>query len=350
MESAPQTPEGKTSLSSDEGKKLSGLPKLIFLLEQRKFKEAIAVLKQDKNIVQQRENDEEDGRTALSVACYMNADDVVKKLVEYKADVRELQLVTLHAVPLMTNLRYPSPSLTNVRALQVNSTSGRLLNSPLHMACYNPNVDFSTSDSVKDDRYFKHEESERIVAKLIAARADVNAENRFKSRPLHAACIEGLSRCAEQLIKAGADIHARTGEASKSSTPIHLAAEYAHPRMVQLLLEKGADPMLVNKDNETALMVARNSTSAVSDENQRRVIQLLQNPGDSAAVKTADVMPEHASKDAASAAGNVSESASSRRSHSGTSDQGSTDVGGQGSADDDGNQQQQSGCGKCVIS
>ena len=115
------------------------------------------------------------------------------------------------------------------------------MNTPLHEAAVNPYIDRSTNSgtlgSAKKENYTQHKASLKIIQFLIKHRANVNAVNTYENTPLHAVCIEGLEDCAQALLEAGANIAQTTGTATNSSTPLHLAAEYSHPNLVQFLLK-----------------------------------------------------------------------------------------------------------------
>lgn len=55
----------------------------------------------------------------------------------------------------------------------------------------------------------------------------------------------------ELLLRYGADVNARTR--SGDATALHRAATAGQHGVVQLLLDRGADPMLVDTDGQTAL-------------------------------------------------------------------------------------------------
>ena len=69
--------------------------------------------------------------------------------------------------------------------------------------------------------------------------------------PLHVAAYAGRYSSAEKLLKAGADINARTE--CRRLTPLHVAAEKGHPRIVEILLAKGADPNARSHSGSTPL-------------------------------------------------------------------------------------------------
>ncbi len=91
---------------------------------------------------------------------------------------------------------------------------------PLHWAGLNPNPG--------------------VISALVKAGADVNARSNDGATPLHfAAANNSTSEAVSQLLKAGAKANARDKD---GRTPLHLAARSnANPEVTELLLEAGAD-------------------------------------------------------------------------------------------------------------
>ena len=69
-------------------------------------------------------------------------------------------------------------------------------------------------------------------------------------------------------------------EAPNGNTPLMMATRYASPLSVKLLLEEGADPVLVNHANESALDMAVKGDHAQSAFYLRAFIEswFIQNP------------------------------------------------------------------------
>ena len=89
-----------------------------------------------------------------------------------------------------------------------------------------------------------------VVKVLIERGADVNREG---WTPLHYAATRGHRDMMRLLLDHDAYIDA---EAPNGNTPLMMAARYAQPLAVKLLLEEGADPTLVNQSQESALDMA----------------------------------------------------------------------------------------------
>ena len=85
---------------------------------------------------------------------------------------------------------------------------------------------------------------------LIEAGASVNRPN---WTPLHYAASKGHTAMMRLLIENDAYVDA---ESPNGTTPLMMAAYYASPNAVKLMLEEGADPLLKNHDGQTALDMA----------------------------------------------------------------------------------------------
>ena len=143
----------------------------------------------------------------------------------------------------------------------------------------------------------------KVAEALIAWRTiDVNQLNPHAETPLMMAAMQGQVRLAEQLIARGADVN-KTGwtplhyaaskdhvammrllidndayidaESPNGTTPLMMAAYYASPRAVKLMLEEGADPLLKNQDGMTALDMAVAKDKALSAQYIRVFIESL---------------------------------------------------------------------------
>ena len=104
---------------------------------------------------------------------------------------------------------------------------------------------------------------------LIEAGASVN---RPKWTPLHYAASKGHTAMMRLLIENDAYVDA---ESPNGTTPLMIAAYYASPNAVKLMLEEGADPLLKNQDGQTALDMALVKDKKLSVQYIRAFIEAL---------------------------------------------------------------------------
>ena len=103
-----------------------------------------------------------------------------------------------------------------------------------------------------------------ILSKLITKGGDINRARIDSYTPLHIAAKNGSKQVLQVLFQHASiniDCQLKSGK-----TALHLAAEYNHPSIVLLLLQKGANPLLYGWDEETPLFtaVAHGNGAAVS--------------------------------------------------------------------------------------
>jgi ankyrin repeat protein len=83
-----------------------------------------------------------------------------------------------------------------------------------------------------------HQARAKVVERLLAADADVNARTTEGGAALHRAAGQGRQELARLLLDLGADPNAATDD---GYTPLHLAVRRAKMGVVRLLLSRGAD-------------------------------------------------------------------------------------------------------------
>ena len=105
---------------------------------------------------------------------------------------------------------------------------------------------------------------------LIEAGASVNRPN---WTPLHYAASKGHTEMMRLLIDNDAYIDS---ESPNGTTPLMMAAFFATPKAVKLMLEEGADPTLQNKDGQTALDMALSKDKNLSAQYIRVFLDALE--------------------------------------------------------------------------
>ncbi|MCX6928749.1 MAG: ankyrin repeat domain-containing protein [Verrucomicrobia bacterium] len=142
----------------------------------------------------------EDGSTALHLAALEGQTEIVRLLLNSRADV-------------------------NARGLREET--------PLHMAMYDG-----------------HRE---VVELLLAKQANVNAQNSAGETPLHVAERKGYRDLVEMLLNHHAEVNVKD---QQEGTPLHAAAAGGHKEVVELLLSQNADPLAQDKSGRTPKAVA----------------------------------------------------------------------------------------------
>lgn len=92
---------------------------------------------------------------------------------------------------------------------------------------------------------------DNIVEELLKFGVNVNKANfRVRATALHWACTRDNIECAKMILKAGAEINAKT---MSGRTPIFMAARADNDEIVDLLLRSGADPSIQDNHSENIL-------------------------------------------------------------------------------------------------
>jgi ankyrin repeat protein len=87
------------------------------------------------------------------------------------------------------------------------------------------------------------------VVHLLAAGADVGAQDHWRQTALHLAAEHGHDKVVELLLAAGTDFNTQDQD---WRTALHRAAEHGHDKVVELLLAAGADFSTQDEDGCTA--------------------------------------------------------------------------------------------------
>ena len=108
------------------------------------------------------------------------------------------------------------------------------------------------------------------LTEAVEAGADVNFFDHFGQTVLVWAAYTGSQEMAEYLITNGADPNLGR------NPPLHYAARFGRPQMVQLLLKHGADVLKVDGENKTALDQARSASGSGKEGRHDEVVKILE--------------------------------------------------------------------------
>lgn len=121
-----------------------------------------------------------------------------------------------------------------------------------------PLVDIGMVDNKGETALHWAVESDQGSATLYLGRmkADLNKRNNHGETPLYRACYQGYHKCVECLLELKAQLNVATDRKHKLLSPLHISAEKGRADMVELLLEAGADPGLLDYDGKTPMQRA----------------------------------------------------------------------------------------------
>ncbi|MFS8004595.1 putative non-specific serine/threonine protein kinase [Helianthus anomalus] len=178
-----------------------------------------------------------EGRTLLHLAVSHGRADLVQVLLDYKPDVDARSTRTrIGTTPLEAAVA--SGETLIVELLLANqATIDRLDPStwgPIHLAAGGGHVD--------------------ILRLLLVKGVDVDAVTKDGNTALHLAVEERRRDCARILLNCGARFDICNSSAGE--TPLHIAAALGDESMVKLLIQKGANKNIQNRDRKTAYDVA----------------------------------------------------------------------------------------------
>ena len=115
-----------------------------------------------------------------------------------------------------------------------------------------------------------------IIEMILKAGADTNEKDQWGNAPLHRSSLASSTHLAQivgLLLKFGAQVNLGNHYAN---TPLHLAVYFGRPDVVQMILDTGPDPNLLNSRGETAWDVAQKSFSRQSwDPRRKEILKIL---------------------------------------------------------------------------
>ena len=107
---------------------------------------------------------------------------------------------------------------------------------------------------------------DEVVQELVSAGAEIHANNSYLWTPLACAAAGGWSQCAQILITAGATLET---EDRNKNTPLHLAAQHGHHQVTRLLISNGASLTCINLSNHNPL------SEAIARGNREVILMIL---------------------------------------------------------------------------
>ena len=169
----------------------------------------------------------EDGLSPIMVAAYHHEPEIASFLADKTVAINIFEASATGKINNVLRLLARDPQLVNAY-----SEDGF---QPLGLACY-----------------FGHLETAHY---LIKAGAPINfaSRNRLQAAPIQSATAAGHEKIVQLLLQLGADPNVREGN---GYTPLHAAAQNKDIAMIHTLIYGGADLTLVGKDRKTPLDIA----------------------------------------------------------------------------------------------
>ena len=169
----------------------------------------------------------EDGLSPIMVAAYHHEPAIASFLADKTVAINIFEASATGKINNVIRLLARDPQLVNAYAADGFQ--------PLGLACY-----------------FGHLETAEY---LIKAGAPINfaSRNGLKAAPIQSAAAAGHEKIVQMLLQLGADPNIREGN---GYTPLHAAAQNKDIDMIHTLIYGGADLMLVGKDGKTPLDLA----------------------------------------------------------------------------------------------
>lgn len=117
-----------------------------------------------------------------------------------------------------------------------------------------------------------------IIEMILKAGVGTNKTESWGETPLHYLVRLGsthLAKIVDLLLEFGAQVNIGNQYAD---TPLHIAVIFCRPEVVQMLIDAGANPYLVNTRGETAMDMARSASSNVGSEEIWKIMHSHINP------------------------------------------------------------------------
>ncbi|XP_062515755.1 serine/threonine-protein kinase TNNI3K-like [Corticium candelabrum] len=177
------------------------------------------------------------GFSCLHLACYKGATELVRVLIESKADIHQCainKVTSLHIAAMCGHQQLVQILLQYGHDVDQMDAVGF---SALHLASYFGNT--------------------AVIDVLLRNRANINHSGEVGDRPLHMACFEGHLEAAERLLQGDDAADAKAVDHEKH-TPLHVCCRQGHLNMIELLLysKSGLNPHSQTVYGDTALHYA----------------------------------------------------------------------------------------------
>lgn len=182
----------------------------------------------------------EKGSYVLHEAAYTQLPELINLLLDHGAKIESLN--AYGDTPLHTAVFNNSPEMA--LALLIRNANPNAANSkketPLLLACKN-----------------KKDNPELLIL-LLEYGANINAQDCFGENVLHKLAFQGSVKSLEVLLeKPSALSLINIRNEKEKNTPLHIAIEKGHRDLIQLLVSKGADIHIQNKNGKSALDIAK---------------------------------------------------------------------------------------------
>ena len=194
------------------------------------------------------------GATALFLACCRgrphrpNANVPAQKQRRHAAQNR-LPVWLAEVVTALTRERRREPGQQRGRHAAVRRLPGGPHRVVAKLIAANANVNQAENDGVTPLLIACQKGHTEIVTKLIAANADVNQANNNGATPLYVACQNGRAEVVTKLIAANADVNQADND---GVTPLYIACQNGHTEIVAKLIAANANVDQANEQRRHA--------------------------------------------------------------------------------------------------
>lgn len=220
------------------------------------------------------------GNTALHYAIVNKFNKTAGYLIEKMSDINAAN--TYGATPLMFAAEFANPGVVKMllsKGAEVEKKD-KYGDTALLYAVY------SFKDIKKTDNNVYE-----TVKLIVSGGADVKITNDIKNTPLHLALINEYNKTAAYLIEKKSEVNAAN---VNGMTPLMIAAEFANPGLVKMLLSKGAEVNMKDNSSRTALFFAVTSYRDVNKKESDivEVVKALVSKGAEVNIRTPGVKVE----------------------------------------------------------